>query len=38
MGEDPVSWYMESKFWPFILTFVELWKRSGYTAILLLRT
>ena len=33
MGEDPVSWYMESKFWPFILTFVELWKRSGYTAI-----
>ena len=29
MGEDPVSWYMESKFWPFILTFVELWKRSG---------
>ena len=33
MGKDPVSWYMESKFWPFILTFVELWKRSGYTAI-----
>ena len=25
MGKDPVSWYMESKFWPFILTFVELW-------------
>ena len=24
MGKDPVSWYMESKFWPFILTFVEL--------------
>lgn len=34
MGGDAVSWYMEAKYWPFILTFVELWKRAGYTAII----
>lgn len=33
LGKDPISWYMESKYWPFILTFVELWKRAGYMAI-----
>lgn len=32
-GKDPVSWYMESKYWPYILTFVEIWKRAGYSAI-----
>lgn len=33
LGKDPEYWYMESKFWPFILTFVEVWKRAGYNAI-----
>lgn len=32
-GQDPVSWYMESKYWPYILTFVEIWKQAGYSAI-----
>ncbi len=33
LGQDPVSWYMEKPYWPFILVFVELWKRSGYQAV-----
>lgn len=26
LGKDPVSWYTTSKYWPFILVFVNLWK------------
>ena len=33
LGQEPVSWYMESKYWPFILTFVEMWKKTGYNAV-----
>ena len=25
--KEGVAWYMESKFWPFILTFVQQWKQ-----------
>ncbi len=34
IGKNAVSWYMEAKYWPFILTFVELWKRAGYMAVI----
>ena len=34
MGKDPVSWYTTSKYWPFILVFVNLWKGFGYSSIL----
>lgn len=30
LGKTPVSWYMEDKYWPFILTFVNTWKGIGY--------
>lgn len=30
LGKAPVSWYMEDKYWPFILTFVNTWKGIGY--------
>lgn len=30
----PVSWYTTSKYWPIILTIVNLWKGFGYTSIL----
>lgn len=34
MGGDPISWYTTSKYWPFILVLVNLWKSFGYSSIL----
>ena len=36
MGIDPVSWYMEKKYWPFILVFVNAWKGTGYNCVIYL--
>ena len=37
MGKDTgISWYMESKYWPFILTFVNSWKSIGFGMLLYL--
>ena len=36
LGASPVAWYMEKKYWPFILTFVYLWKNAGYMSIIYL--
>ena len=33
MGKDPVAWYTEPKYWPFILVIVYLWKTFGYNSI-----
>lgn len=33
-GVDPISWYTEPKYWPFILVIVHLWKVFGYDTIL----
>ncbi len=33
-GQNPISWYTEAKYWPFILILVYLWKNFGYTSIL----
>ncbi|MBQ7839416.1 MAG: sugar ABC transporter permease [Lachnospiraceae bacterium] len=33
-GIEPITWYSTSKYWPFILTFVYLWKQFGYNAII----
>jgi putative aldouronate transport system permease protein len=30
LGIDPVSWYTEPKYWPFILLFINTWKGIGY--------
>ena len=38
LGAEPVSWYMEKKYWPFILTFVNSWKSIGFTTIIYLST
>lgn len=38
LGKDPVQWYMEKKYWPFILTFVNAWKVIGYNCIIYLST
>jgi putative aldouronate transport system permease protein len=33
-GKGTISWYTEPKYWPFILTFVFLWKNFGYNSII----
>lgn len=33
-GKDPVSWYSEPKYWPFILPAVNLWKSFGMLTII----
>ena len=33
LGKERISWYMEKKYWPFILIFVNLWKTIGYNCI-----
>lgn len=36
LGIDPISWYTEAKYWPYILTTVNLWKNIGYQCIIYL--
>lgn len=36
MGRDKISWYEEAGFWPFILTFMALWKSTGYSMVVYL--
>ncbi|WP_309122256.1 ABC transporter permease subunit [Paenibacillus sp.] len=35
---EPVSWYNEPLLWPFILTFIYVWKTSGYYSVIFLAT
>ena len=34
LGKAPVAWYTEAKYWPYILTFVNLWKTIGFGTVL----
>ncbi len=36
LGLPPVSWYMEAKYWPFILVLVNAWKYIGYSSVIYL--
>lgn len=36
LGIDPISWYTEPKYWPFILTLIHLWKSIGFSCIIFL--
>ncbi|WNS46089.1 ABC transporter permease subunit [Paenibacillus sp. MMS20-IR301] len=36
LGIDPISWYTEPKYWPFILTIIHLWKSIGFSCIIFL--
>lgn len=38
LGLDPINWYSEPKYWPFILVLVNLWKNFGYNTIIYLST
>ena len=33
-GVEPVQWYMEPGYWPFILTFVHIWKGVGMGSVI----
>lgn len=35
-GQEPIKWYGETKYWPYILTFVSQWKNIGFGLILYL--
>lgn len=35
-GKSKVQWYMEGKYWPFILVFMNLWKTVGYSMVVYL--
>lgn len=36
MGMKSVQWYMESKYWPYFLIFLNLWKSMGYAMVIYL--
>jgi len=33
-GTDAISWYTESKYWPYVLVIVNAWKNVGYLSII----
>ena len=37
-GKEPIPWYTEPKYWPFILVFVQNWRGVGYNCIVYLST
>lgn len=34
LGLEPINWYSEPKYWPFILVFVNTWKGIGYGCLI----
>ena len=34
MGMEPIDWYNQPQYWPFILVIIQLWKTLGYSCIL----
>ncbi|MEC0229562.1 ABC transporter permease [Paenibacillus alba] len=35
-GVEPIAWYSEMKYWPFILVFMSMWKGIGYSSVIYL--
>lgn len=38
LGKEPVNWYQEPKYWPFIIVIVNLWKGVGYGCLIYIST
>lgn len=36
LGIQDIAWYSETKYWPYILVIVYMWKHAGYTCIIYL--
>lgn len=38
LGQKRVQWYMEKKYWPYLLVVINTWKTMGYSMVLYLAT
>lgn len=36
LGKEPIDWYAEPEYWPYILPFVNTWKNIGYYVVIYL--
>lgn len=36
LGVDPINWYSDPTYWPFILVFISMWKAIGYNSVVYL--
>ncbi|OXM14906.1 ABC transporter permease [Paenibacillus herberti] len=36
LGIDPINWYSDPTYWPFILIFISMWKAIGYNSVVYL--
>lgn len=36
LGRDSVQWYMEKKYWPYLIVFLNIWKNVGYGMVVYL--
>lgn len=36
LGGDPIMWYQEAKYWPYIIVFLNTWKGMGYGMVMYL--
>lgn len=36
LGLEPINWYTDKTWWPFILIFMNIWKGTGYSSIIYL--
>ena len=34
LGQKPISWYTNAKYWPYILTIVNTWQSIGFTTVI----
>jgi putative aldouronate transport system permease protein len=34
LGLEPVAWYGEARYWPFILIIINAWKNAGYLSVI----
>ena len=37
-GKPAIQWYMEKKYWPYLLVFINVWKGMGYSMVVYLAT
>lgn len=37
-GIEPIRWYTDPKYWPFLFVFIQMWKTTGYSTIVYLAT
>lgn len=37
-GQTPIAFYSQPVCWPFLLTFIHIWKGTGYSSIIYLGT